>query len=115
MSGDSAAGGPRVTATGEGALAERILDIAFANGVKVREDAALVDILSTLEVDSPIPLEALTAVSMVLERVYRANQEASGDHGATTVSVGTGARPDAVEGVYRHAPAQPRLEGNGDG
>lgn len=33
---------PKVVATGRGFVAEQILSIAFANGVKVREDADLV-------------------------------------------------------------------------
>ncbi|MBX9726059.1 MAG: EscU/YscU/HrcU family type III secretion system export apparatus switch protein [Rickettsiales bacterium] len=64
---------PRVTASGKGAIAEQILAIAFARGIKVREDAELVEILSLIEVDSPIPLEAFTAVAEILAFVYQAN------------------------------------------
>lgn len=66
---------PRITATGRGKLAEQILDIAFASDVKVRQDEALVDILDTYELDSPVPLEALGAVSEILRYVYAANQK----------------------------------------
>src|SRR5690242_13747825 len=44
--------GPRVAATGKGAVAEQILQIAFERGIPVREDPDLAQILSTLEVDS---------------------------------------------------------------
>ncbi len=64
---------PRVTASGKGAIAEQILQIAFERGIKVREDAELVEILSLVEVDSPIPLEAFTAVAEILAFVYQAN------------------------------------------
>ncbi len=64
---------PRVTASGKGALAEQILAIAFDRGIKVREDAELVEILSLVDVDSPIPLEAFTAVAEILAFVYQAN------------------------------------------
>ena len=64
---------PRVTASGKGAVAEQILQIAFAQGIKVREDAELVDILSLIEVDSLIPLEAFAAVAEILTYVYEAN------------------------------------------
>lgn len=64
---------PRVTASGKGAIAEQILAIAFERGIKVREDAELVEILSLVEVDSPIPLEAFTAVAEILAFVYQAN------------------------------------------
>jgi flagellar biosynthesis protein len=65
---------PRVTATGRGKLAERILKIAFASGVKVREDADLAQVLAAVEVDSQIPLEAFMAVAEILAYVYRANR-----------------------------------------
>lgn len=64
---------PRVTASGKGAIAEQILAIAFDRGIKVRQDAELIEILSLVEVDSPIPLEAFTAVAEILAFVYQAN------------------------------------------
>jgi flagellar biosynthesis protein len=64
---------PRIVATGKGTVAEQILELAFANGVKVREDADLVEILSAIEVDSDIPVEAIAAVAEILAYVYRAN------------------------------------------
>lgn len=73
---------PRVTASGKGAIAEQILQLAFANGVKVREDADLAEVLSKLELDSPIPLEAYAAVAEILAYLYRANaaQQRSRSH-----------------------------------
>lgn len=64
---------PRMVAKGEGSVAEQILEIAFAHGIKVREDAELVEILNLLEVDSLIPLEAYAAVAEILSYIYRAN------------------------------------------
>jgi flagellar biosynthesis protein len=69
----SASGRPRIVASGYGAVAERILEIAFAAGVKVREDADLAEVLAALEIDREIPLEAFTAVAEILSYVYRAN------------------------------------------
>lgn len=66
---------PTVMAAGRGALAEQILQIAFDNDIKVREDADLANILAELELDSPIPTEALMAVAEILSYVYRANGE----------------------------------------
>jgi flagellar biosynthesis protein len=65
---------PRITASGKGSIAEQILAVAFAHGVRVREDAALVDILSAIEVDSVIPVEAFSAVAEILNYVYHANK-----------------------------------------
>lgn len=64
---------PRVVATGRGAVAEQILQVAFAAGIKVREDADLVEVLSAVDLDSEIPVEALAAVAEILAYVYRAN------------------------------------------
>ena len=72
---DSAA---KITAKGHGFLAEKILDIAFAEGVKVRQDRDLVELLDAFGVDCPVPFEALHAVSIILERVYAENRRLEG-------------------------------------
>jgi flagellar biosynthesis protein len=75
----------RVVAAGRGAVAEQILAIAFAAGVKVREDADLAEVLAAVEVDSEIPIAAFAAVAQILAYVYRANgtgQARAGEEGA---------------------------------
>lgn len=62
---------PAIAASGSGALARRIVDLAFAHGVKVREDPDLVAILSTLEIGEHIPAVAFAAVAEILAHVYR--------------------------------------------
>lgn len=74
---------PRVIAAGRGSVAEQILALAFANGVKVREDADLAELLSAVDLDSEIPLEAFTAVAEILSYVYRANGEMQADEAIT--------------------------------
>jgi len=64
---------PRVVAGGRGAIAEQIIELAFEHGIKVREDADLAELLSTLDIESEIPLEAFAAVAEILVYVYRAN------------------------------------------
>lgn len=64
---------PRVVASGRGAVAEQIVQLAFANDVRVREDADLVELLSAVDLDCEIPIEALVAVAEILAYVYRAN------------------------------------------
>ena len=68
---------PQITASGRGLLAQEILDIAFANGIKVREDCALAELLAQLELDTPIPSEAIVIVAEILARVYEANEAAA--------------------------------------
>lgn len=62
---------PRVTAKGEGILADKIIEIARAHGVTVREDRDLVQLLGAVDVDSPIPVEAFQAVAEILSYIYR--------------------------------------------
>lgn len=64
---------PTVTASGRGAVAEQILELAFAHGVKVRTDPDLAEVLAAVEVDTVIPVEAFVAVAEILAYVYRAN------------------------------------------
>ena len=69
---------PRIVAKGQGTVAEQILQLAFATGVKVREDANLTEILEAIEIDTEVPLHALAAVAEILSYVYRANDASAG-------------------------------------
>lgn len=64
---------PQVIAAGRGKIAEQILQLALENGIRVREDSALAEMLAVIELDSPIPSEAFAAVAEILAYVYRAN------------------------------------------
>lgn len=66
---------PLVSAAGRGKIAEQILQLAFENGIPVREDSVLADMLAQIELDTPIPSEAFMAVAEILSYVYRANGE----------------------------------------
>lgn len=66
-------GAPHVVAGGRGRIAEQILQIAFAQGIKVREDADLAHLLSAVEAEEEIPVEAFAAVAEILIYLYRAN------------------------------------------
>lgn len=73
--GDSS---PKVVASGKGFVAEKILELAFANDIKVREDKDLVQILAAVDVDSPIPTNAFAAVAEILSYLYQANSAPPG-------------------------------------
>ena len=64
---------PKVVASGYGKLAEQIIQLAFENGVRVREDRDLAQMLAAIELDSDIPSEALVAIAEILAYVYKAN------------------------------------------
>ena len=67
---------PTVVASGKGATAEKILEIAFATGIKVREDADLAQLLAAVDLDAPIPIAAFEAVAEILNYLYAANAAA---------------------------------------
>ena len=85
---------PRVAATGRGAVAQQILEIAFAKGIPVREDPDLAQLLVTLDVDSVIPVDALSAVAEILSYLYRLNGRAmNGEVPSDEAEPGSGDRP----------------------
>lgn len=67
---------PRVAAKGKGAIAQAIIDMARQHGVEVREDSDLAGLLATLELDTPIPVEAYAAVAEILSYIYKMNDKA---------------------------------------
>ena len=71
--GDDPDARPQILAKGQGAIAEQILEIAFASGVKVRSDADLIEVLEAIEIDCEIPIVALATVAEILSYLYRAN------------------------------------------
>ncbi|MBF0519416.1 MAG: EscU/YscU/HrcU family type III secretion system export apparatus switch protein [Nitrospirae bacterium] len=61
---------PRVVAKGSGLMAQKILDVAKAHGVPIKEDKQLVEILSALDLYKEIPQELYKAVAEVLAFIY---------------------------------------------
>jgi flagellar biosynthesis protein len=72
--GDTA---PKVTATGSGLVAERIIAAAREAGVPVREDAALANALAALDINTEVPEAMWGAVAETLAWAYRLNARAS--------------------------------------
>jgi flagellar biosynthesis protein len=66
---------PRVVAKGQGSIAEQILLVAKQHNIEIHKDAELVKILSILEIDSIIPLEAYAVVAEILSYIYRTNAD----------------------------------------
>jgi flagellar biosynthesis protein len=66
---------PRVTAKGSGVTAQRIREIAEANGIPVHKDDDLLELLSQIDIDREIPPELYTAVAEVLCWIYQAELE----------------------------------------
>ncbi|MFH1981271.1 MAG: EscU/YscU/HrcU family type III secretion system export apparatus switch protein [Pseudomonadota bacterium] len=81
---------PRIVASGSGEIAERIIALAVENGIPIREDDNLANLLEALDVDMDIPPALYRAVAEVLVFVYRLNglmvpTEGDGAGGGTLV------------------------------
>lgn len=66
---------PRVTASGSGPVAEKILQLAREAGVDLVEDPDLIEVLARLPVGEKIPPELFQAVAEILVFLYRMNRE----------------------------------------
>ncbi len=67
---------PRVTATGVGLVADRILAAAQQAGIPVRHDPALAEALAKLELGADVPEELWTAVAETLAWAYLLDAQA---------------------------------------
>ncbi len=67
-SGDHA---PRITATGSGYVAARIIEVARELGIPVKSDPALAKALALLDLGSEVPEEMYRAVAEALAWAYR--------------------------------------------
>lgn len=61
---------PRILATGKGTIAEKILEIASQENIPVHQDEELAEILSLIELNSLIPIEAYAAIARILTHIY---------------------------------------------
>lgn len=66
----SGKGAPVVTAKGEGHIAQQIIALAKEHEIPITEDAALVEMLSQVELDQEIPEVLYEAVVQVLIFAY---------------------------------------------
>lgn len=62
---------PKVIAKGRGWIAEKIIEIARQHGIPLKEDDALVEVLSKLDLYEEIPAELYKAVAEILVFVYQ--------------------------------------------
>lgn len=64
---------PKVTAKGQGLIAEKIIQLAKEHGIPVKDDPDLVEVLSGLELDSEIPPNVYIVVAELLAFAYSMN------------------------------------------
>jgi flagellar biosynthesis protein len=65
---------PRVLATGQGAIADKILAAAQEHGVPIKQDPVLTAALATLDLEASIPPELYAVVAEVLIYVWRVKE-----------------------------------------
>ena len=59
-------GAPRVVASGQGWVGERIIETAREHGVPIEQNPALAQALSTIEIDEEVPEALYVAVAEIL-------------------------------------------------
>lgn len=64
---------PKVLAKGQGHVAQKIIQIAIDEGIEIRQDADLLQILKAVDIDSEIPIEAFSAVAEIISYIYKQN------------------------------------------
>ncbi|MFS1513218.1 EscU/YscU/HrcU family type III secretion system export apparatus switch protein [Chengkuizengella sp. SCS-71B] len=67
---------PQLKAKGKGVVADNIIQEAKNHGIPIQEDASLVEVLSTLEINEEIPGELYQLVAEIFTMVYNADQKA---------------------------------------
>ena len=65
---------PKVIAKGRGLVAEKIIALAREQGIPMREDPDLVQMLTQIDLDQEIPPSLYRVVAELLAFVYRLNQ-----------------------------------------
>jgi flagellar biosynthesis protein len=73
-------GAPKVTASGQGLIADKIVAVAREAGIAVRQDAALAEALAGLELEREIPEDLYTAVAEALAWAYSLDLKARNPH-----------------------------------
>ena len=71
-------GAPKVTAKGQGWVAERIIAMAEEKNIPIKSDKDLMDLLEKIDVGQEIPESLYKIVAELLAWVYTLNKEYSG-------------------------------------
>jgi len=66
---------PKVTAKGQGLVADRIIALAREHQIPIKEDPDLVQVLSQVNVNQEIPPSIYQLVAELLAFVYKLNKE----------------------------------------
>ncbi len=64
---------PIVLAKGQGDIAKKIIEIAQKEGIEIKQDADLLQILKAVDINQEIPVEAFAAVAEIISYIYKKN------------------------------------------
>lgn len=65
---------PKVTAKGQGPIADKIITLARENNIPIKEDPDLVQVLSQVDINQEIPPSVYKVVAELLTFVYQLNE-----------------------------------------
>ena len=71
---------PKITAKGEGWVAEKIIEIAQERNIPIRKDKDLLNLLSEIDVGSEVPESLYKVVAELLSWVYQLNKNYPDSH-----------------------------------
>ena len=71
---------PKVTAKGQGWVAEKIIKIAQERNIPIREDKDLLNLLSEIDIGREVPESLYKVVAELLAWVYQLNKNYSDSH-----------------------------------
>ncbi|WP_457749803.1 EscU/YscU/HrcU family type III secretion system export apparatus switch protein [Sulfurimonas sp.] len=66
---------PLVSAKGEGKTAQKIIQLAKENGVPLKKDEDLVELLSKVELDKEVPPQMYKAIAEIFSFIYSITKE----------------------------------------
>lgn len=66
---------PRVTAKGQGPIADKIISLARQHDIPIKEDPDLVQVLSQVDIDEEVPPSVYRVVAELLSFVYKVNEK----------------------------------------
>ncbi len=66
---------PQVIASGQGIIAQKIIETARDAGVYIQEDPNLLELLSKIPIGDEIPVELYQTIAEVLAFVYQVNND----------------------------------------
>ncbi|WP_136807845.1 EscU/YscU/HrcU family type III secretion system export apparatus switch protein [Desulfosediminicola flagellatus] len=72
---DAESSAPKVLASGQGLIAEKIIEKAEEAGIHIYEDPNLIELLAKVPVGDEIPVELYQTVAEVLAFVYQVNEK----------------------------------------